>query len=64
MAPGSVPELADALGEVLEGGAAVNDRRRLGLAVAAGHTWAASAAEHVSAYRWAARRRESFAPGP
>jgi glycosyltransferase involved in cell wall biosynthesis len=54
--PGSVPELADALDEVLAGGAAVEARRRLGLSVAAGHRWEASAADHVSAYRWAAAR--------
>jgi len=59
--PGSVPELADALGEVLGDGAAVAARRRLGIEVAARHTWAASAAQHLSAYRWAAARA---GPGP
>jgi hypothetical protein len=63
VAPGSVPELADALGEVLAGGPAVEDRRRLGLDVAARHTWAASAADHVSAYRWAARRADPSSRG-
>jgi glycosyltransferase involved in cell wall biosynthesis len=61
--PGSVSELTDALGEVLAGGAAVEDRRRLGLDVAAGHTWAASAADHMSAYRWAARQVEPSSRG-
>ena len=63
VSPGSVPELADALGEVLGGGAEVEARRRLGFEVAAGHTWEASAADHVSAYRWAAARRGATAPG-
>jgi glycosyltransferase involved in cell wall biosynthesis len=63
VAPGSVPELAEALGEVLAGGAAVEDRRRQGLDVAAGHTWAASAADHVSVYRWAARRVDPSSRG-
>jgi glycosyltransferase involved in cell wall biosynthesis len=61
--PGSVPELADALAEALEGSVAVEARRRLGLDVAARHTWAASAAQHVAAYRWAARRSEASPPG-
>ena len=63
VSPGSVPELADALSEVLGGGAEVEARRRLGFEVAAGHTWEASAADHVSAYRWAAARRGATAPG-
>ncbi len=62
-APGSVPELSAALAEVLDGGAAVDARRRLGLEVAARHTWAASAGDHMSAYRWAARRTASSPPG-
>jgi glycosyltransferase involved in cell wall biosynthesis len=62
--PGSVPELADALGDVLDGGAPVESRRRLGLEVAARHTWAESAADHLATYRWAARRTESSSPGP
>jgi glycosyltransferase involved in cell wall biosynthesis len=64
VSPGSVGELAGALEEVLAGGAGVQARRRRGLAVAAGHSWAASAADHVSAYRWAARRSEASPPGP
>ncbi len=63
VAPGSVAELAEALDEVLEGGEAGDRRRRLGLEVAAGHTWEASAAGHVSAYRWAAAQRVSMARG-
>jgi len=54
--PGSVAELADGLDEVLRGSAALQGRRRLGLEVAATHTWEASAADHVSAYRWARSR--------
>jgi glycosyltransferase involved in cell wall biosynthesis len=61
--PGSVAELAEALEEALDAGTAVQRRRRLGVEVAAGHTWAASAAEHVSAYRWAARRSDPSSPG-
>jgi len=56
VAPGSVPALADALGEALSGGPEVERRRRLGLEVASRHTWAASAEGHVAAYRWALRR--------
>jgi len=63
VAPGSVSELSDALAEVLDGGAAVDARRRRGLEVAAHHTWAASAADHMSAYRWAARRTATSPPG-
>jgi glycosyltransferase involved in cell wall biosynthesis len=63
VSPGSVPELAEALGEVLDGDAAAGARRRLGLEVAARHTWAASAADHMSAYRWAARRKGSSPTG-
>jgi glycosyltransferase involved in cell wall biosynthesis len=62
VAPGSVSELADALDETLDAGSAVQRRRRLGVEVAAGHTWARSAAEHVSAYRWAARRSDPSSP--
>ncbi|HVA03433.1 MAG TPA: glycosyltransferase family 1 protein [Acidimicrobiales bacterium] len=64
VAPGSVSELTDGLAEALEAGAAVQRRRRLGVEVAAGHTWARSAEEHVSAYRWAARRTGPSSPGP
>jgi hypothetical protein len=51
------------LDEVLGGGAEVEARQRLGFEVAAGHTWEASAANHVSAYRWAAARQGSPPPG-
>jgi glycosyltransferase involved in cell wall biosynthesis len=61
--PGSVPELADALEEVVSGRGDLEGRRRLGLEVAAAHTWEASAAHHVSAYRWAATRA-GVPPGP
>jgi glycosyltransferase involved in cell wall biosynthesis len=63
VAPGSVSELADAIAEALDGGSAVQRRRRLGVEVAAGHSWARSAAEHVSAYLWAARRSDPSSPG-
>jgi glycosyltransferase involved in cell wall biosynthesis len=61
--PGSVAELADALREALDAGTRVEGRRRLGVEVAARHTWAASAADHVAAYRWAARRSGGSSPG-
>ncbi len=61
--PGSVPELADALEQVLRAGGDVEQRRRLGLEVAAAHTWEASAAHHVCAYRWAATRAGCAPPG-
>jgi glycosyltransferase involved in cell wall biosynthesis len=64
VAPGSVPELAGALEEVLAGGPEVARRRSLGLAAAAGHTWAASAAGHVAAYRRALELRPPGPPGP
>ncbi len=64
VAPGSVVELADALDDVLGGGADVQERRRLGFVVAGAHTWEASAARHLSAYRWAATRAEPAPPGP
>jgi glycosyltransferase involved in cell wall biosynthesis len=50
--PGSVDELRDAIAAVVDGGVDP-DRRRVGFEVAAGHTWAAAAAGHVAAYRWA-----------
>ncbi len=50
--PGSVDDLAGAIGAVLDGGAGA-ERRRAGLDVAARHTWDAAAAGHVAAYRWA-----------
>jgi hypothetical protein len=64
VSPGSVGELVDALEEILGGGAGVEARRHRGLTVAAGHSWAASAAGHVSAYRWAARCSEASPPSP
>jgi glycosyltransferase involved in cell wall biosynthesis len=53
--PGSAAELAGALEAVLSGAdrPACEDRRHLGLEVAAGCTWEASAAAHVDAYRLA-----------
>ena len=63
VAPGSRQELAAALEEALAGGPAADDRRRLGLEAAARHTWAASAAGHVAAYRAAVERGPSGASG-
>ncbi|MGQ0743427.1 MAG: glycosyltransferase family 4 protein [Acidimicrobiales bacterium] len=48
---GDVNALAEALEASLAGGSHVDDRRRLGIEVAAGYTWAASAAAHVGVYR-------------
>ncbi len=57
--PGDTAALADVLDVVLSergtGDPDRDDRRRRGLAVAAAHTWSASAAAHVRAYRLAAR---------
>jgi glycosyltransferase involved in cell wall biosynthesis len=64
VAPGDVSELADAMFEALEGGSALGERQRRGLAIAAEHSWAASAAGHMSAYRWAASRRRPASPSP
>ena len=63
VAPGSVPELAEALSTVVDGDPGVAGRRRLGLEAVARHTWAASAAAHVEAYRWAAARSACAPPG-
>ena len=57
VAPADIDGLADALTEAIEGGRAVEGRRRLGLEVAARHSWSASAAGHVEAYRWAVSSR-------
>ncbi|HUY22216.1 MAG TPA: glycosyltransferase family 1 protein [Acidimicrobiales bacterium] len=62
--PGSVGQLADALRAVAGGDDAVAERRRLGLAVAAGHTWTACAAGHMAAYRWAVGGHPGSPPGP
>lgn len=51
---GSVPSLVAALTEALAGGARAARRRQAGLVAAAGHTWDASAAVHMAAYRTAA----------
>jgi glycosyltransferase involved in cell wall biosynthesis len=57
--PGVPVALAQALDEVLSGGAAVEQRRRAGMAVAAEYTWERSAAGHAAAYRWAAEAARS-----
>ena len=49
--PGDVDGLAHALDALVVGGAAVDERRRLGLETAARYSWAASAAAHVEVYR-------------
>jgi hypothetical protein len=49
---------------MLEAGSDVAQRRVLGLAVAAGHTWEASAEGHMAAYRWAASGSSFSSPGP
>jgi len=54
---GSVGSLAVALHRALAGGPSAARRRQAGLAVAATHTWEATAAGHVAAYRFAAGRR-------
>lgn len=54
VAPGDIDALTDAMRSTLLGGAEVERRRRLGMEVAAGHSWARSADGHVAAYRWAA----------
>jgi len=51
VAPGDVDALAQALEALVAGGPAVDERRRLGMEVAAAHTWAASAAAHAEVYR-------------
>jgi len=55
--PGDPAALADVLDRVLAGGGADPERGRLGREIAARHTWAASAARHVDAYRAAAGSR-------
>lgn len=49
--PGDAEALAGALDMLVRGDEALAARRRRGLAVAARHTWAASAAGHVEVYR-------------
>ena len=58
--PGDVAGLADALDQRLaagrDGDPGDGDRRTRGLAIASGHSWAASAERHLEAYRFAAGR--------
>lgn len=51
VAPGDTVALAEALEATLAGGPEVDRRRAEGLAVAARHTWPATAAAHVEVYR-------------
>ena len=60
---GSASSVAAALTAVLAGGPDGERRRTAGLAAAAERTWAASAAGHVEAYRWAASRSHPRAGG-
>ncbi|MHB8594160.1 MAG: glycosyltransferase family 4 protein, partial [Acidimicrobiales bacterium] len=60
---GAIGDLADALAETLSGSAAVHERRRRGLAVAARYTWETSAASHLEAYEWAADAHGSSPAG-
>ncbi len=55
--PGDTPGLGEAIDSALAdtaGSDAALARRRLGLGIAAAHTWEASAARHMEAYRFAA----------
>ncbi len=56
VAPGNTSELAQAIDDLLTTGISAVERER-GRAVAARHTWVASAAKHLEAYRlaWAGR---------
>ena len=49
--PGDTVALAEALDATLAGGADVAERQREGIAIAAGHTWSATARAHVDVYR-------------
>jgi hypothetical protein len=50
---GDVNALAEAIEEATTGGGAVRSRVDAGLAIAAAHTWQASAEGHLGAYRLA-----------
>jgi len=49
--PGDADRLAEALESAVDGGPGADERRQLGLEVAAAHTWEASAAAHAEVYR-------------
>ncbi|MFP5318288.1 MAG: glycosyltransferase family 4 protein [Acidimicrobiia bacterium] len=53
--PSDTGELASALEETVEGGPAVDDRRRRGLELAARYTWDASAEAHLEVFRTVGR---------
>jgi len=61
--PGDAAALAEALATAVDGGHGADRRRRLGLEVAAAHSWDASAAGHLAAYRWAAAYGRPAAAG-
>jgi glycosyltransferase involved in cell wall biosynthesis len=54
---GNTGELAQAIDDVLTAGISESERQ-LGLAIASRHTWTASAAKHLEAYRLAQTRRD------
>jgi glycosyltransferase involved in cell wall biosynthesis len=58
--PNRVDLLAEAIDAARQGGAEAQARRRLGLGVAAEHTWDRCAEAHVDAYRWATARGSDF----
>jgi glycosyltransferase involved in cell wall biosynthesis len=49
--PGDLNALTDAIESTIAGGSDIHARRRLGLEVASGYTWDASAAAHAAVYR-------------
>ena len=61
VAAGDTSALAEAIEEALRRGPAVTARVAAGLAVAASHTWEASARGHLAAYRLAAERAKGGA---
>lgn len=58
--PGRVELLAEAIDSARQPGPAADDRRRRGIARAAGHTWQRSAEGHLAAYRSAVERATDF----
>jgi glycosyltransferase involved in cell wall biosynthesis len=56
VAPGDDDALLDALARLVAGGPEIDELRRRGPIIAAGHTWARSAERHLEAYRLACGR--------